>query len=252
MKKIVPGTLTKLLRYGMATCVGLAVWTALERDGKAGTPYAPELLETIRYRELDWGTIPAALTYGGYNMSGKVTGGTITIEQTKQIADYQPRKVIVSLNFAVEEGRDAEPTVEHVADLVNRKVAELLGKEAPAKASAAPSADREAKVTKPPKATKAAKAGELDDLPEEPKKPAEAPKDENLDDLLGGELAAPPVTDADLLSKITAHNAKSKNVIAIRTLIGKYNGGVAGKQAKDIPADKRHDFIKELHNIPAV
>lgn len=66
--------------------------------------------------------------------------------------------------------------------------------------------------------------------------------EENLDDLLGG--APAPVTDEDLVSAITTKNAKLKNPVAIRQLIGKFVK--PGGQAREIAAENRQDFLDQL------
>lgn len=212
-------------------------------------------------------------------MTSKLTGGTVSFEETKQIQQYEPRKVSITLHFSAEEGRDAEAMLDHASQLVVAKVAQLLsGKLTPtvasrtvdtsgakeaaaAKLNAAEELPTETpKTVKPPRkitAKDVVKGREADPLegevlPPETTKPAAAPAaEENLDDLLGDTPKAEPITDAVLTSKIGAHNAKVKNSPAIRKLVGDFNGNVAGKQARDIPQEKRADFIVQLEKIAA-
>lgn len=65
------------------------------------------------------------------------------------------------------------------------------------------------------------------------------------DDIFSAE--APAVTDSALTDAITKHNAKIKNPIAIRQLIGKYV--TPPKQARDIPAELRAAFIEQLEKL---
>lgn len=193
-------------------------------------------------------------------MSGQITGGTVRIEETKQIADYQPRKAVVELHFSAEDARGAEAILDHASDLAVKKVAELLGKPAPA---AAKTEGGETKAAKPPgrppkpktepEKTNGAAAAAADDLPTDTKietKPKAEPAADDLSDL-GVETAAPQITDQDLMSKISAHNHKSKNPVAIRQLIAKQFADPTGKKAQDIPQEKRAAFIEALHQIPA-
>lgn len=197
---------------------------------------------------------------------GQITGGTVRIEETKQIADYQPRKVVVELNFAAVDSQSAEAILDHAASIAQDKVRELLGQKVP---SAKPSTDvrpgaptrtkadleREqaealakptAPLPKPPRKA-ASKAAPADDLPDvEP-----APAEENLDDLMN---AAPPVeeiTDAVMLSKVTAHVQKFKNAPAIRALTATFFKEPVGKRIQDIPQDKRASYLAGLEKIGA-
>lgn len=72
---------------------------------------------------------------------------------------------------------------------------------------------------------------------------------DSLDDLLGIEPAAKVITDDDMNTALTRHNAKIKNSVAIRQLVVECvvaAGGKAPCQARDIPQDKRAAFLEAL------
>lgn len=78
----------------------------------------------------------------------------------------------------------------------------------------------------------------------------EEPAANEVDDALAdlGVEEAPPVTDADLNAAVKARNTEIKDPVAIRSLIAEYNGG-PGHTLQEIPAEKRHEFLKRLKNL---
>lgn len=189
-----------------------------------------------------------------------ITNGSITIEDgTKAAEEYAPaRKVSVTLAFAYDvEGLDI---LSAAADIANAKVTELLGKTAKPKPATTASATvpvTEKKATKAkdkaPEKTKddlAREAGLLEETPAptDPKLATKKP-DDDLSELLGDE-APKPITDAELSSAAQKKNAteKEKNTnwapTKIRELVAEYAG--AGKQIRDIPAEKRQEFLTKL------
>jgi hypothetical protein len=197
-----------------------------------------------------------------------ITNGSITIEDgLKAAEEYAPaRKVSVTLAFA-----NDDPLVDALAaaaEVANAKVTEMLGrpKATPAMRKAPAAGTAHSVIAK-----KADKDKTKDDLAREmglpttggeglldetpaPSKPAAAPKPDTneLDDIMGADAPA-PVTDAEL-----AHAAQKKNATEkesnktwapakIRDLVTEFAG--AGKQLRDIPAEKRQAFLVKLEAL---
>ena len=208
-----------------------------------------------------------------------VTGGTVFIEDgVKAKEEYAPaRKVSVTLNFAVPENASAQTFLDAAATLADAKVKELLGRAATAKPvppasaatplAAAPSPAPSKTETAPakPKAAKSEKPAKVEktkaDLEKEMLAAASAPASEPVvavddDDPLGdllGDTAPTPVTDKELSGAAIAKAEKMKSVAGwepkkIRLLVEKF-AGKAGAKFHEVPADKRHDFLKELEAL---
>lgn len=217
-------------------------------------------------------------------ISGIVHGEVSVEDGTKGLEEYAPaRKVHVHLSFDVE-ADDLPTMLDHVADLANAKVNELLGraalkdeivvpKLAPTRTAAIEKAVTPARAELSDKDKLAAKAGltprkktatvdpaDFDmDLMVTTAKPAVSdddfppedpiPEDDDMSDLLGP--VVPDVTDADLLSKITHKNGATKNAKAIRALVDKHAPDQARKyQAIEIPQANRAAFLSDLEKVP--
>lgn len=206
-----------------------------------------------------------------------VTGGTVFVEDgVKSKEEYAPaRKVAVTLNFAVPENASAQTFLDAAATLADAKVKELLGRAAtakpvppasaatplaaapspaPGKTETAPAKPKAAKSEKPAKAEKT-KADLEAEMLAAASSPAPAPTVEDEDPLadLLGDTAPAPVTDKDLSAAAIAKAEKMKSVAGwepkkIRMLVEKF-AGKAGSKFHEIPADKRHDFLKELEAL---
>lgn len=88
--------------------------------------------------------------------------------------------------------------------------------------------------------------GDTFDIEPEPETPAEESFDIEPDPAAGGD----PITDADLNSAVQKKNAEIANPNAIRTLIGTYNPDPKSAfQLRQIPADKRGEFIAKLNAL---
>lgn len=196
-----------------------------------------------------------------------IVSGTVCIEDGNpaKTGDFDPkRKVKVELTFAVPEGGNSTDFLDLTARTADTKVRELLGRSASPAAitAAAPAPSRVDTPVEPKKATRAKKEPTDKDklaaaagLPVEGLDESEVPApkpgpDDSLDDLLG-DAAPAPVTDAELGKKAQEKNAALKvangekhDPTTIRKLIAKFAG--EGKRINDIPAAKRHDFLKEL------
>lgn len=208
-----------------------------------------------------------------------ITSGTVFIEDgVKAKEEYAPaRKASVTLNFAVPEGAAAQAYLDATATMARDKVTELLGRAATAKI--VPPASAATPLAAAP--SSAPKGAEIPKIPETPAKPTtrkknDAPAGEKtkadlekemlanagktpetpmiededpLSDLLG-DTAPIPVTDKELSAAAIAKADKMKAVSGwdakkIRLLVEKF-AGKAGSKFHEVPADKRHDFLKEL------
>lgn len=198
-------------------------------------------------------------------MSKLISGGLVSIEDgIKKAEEYAPpRKVRVELRFEVPEGSDeGERFLDGVAALASAKVAELLGV-ATAPASA-PATDTDAakrayaeklsggtptpaaKPVKPPK-PKAAVAVK----PAEKSEPVAA--EETIDDFLDDPKPEPAVelTDKFLSDECTKVSKVIGGGTKIRALIETF--GPEGKKIslREIPQDKRQEFLDKLSQLKA-
>ena len=186
-----------------------------------------------------------------------ITGGTVTFEQSKKLAEYENRKASVS--FSVTEDEDATTQVATALDIAKDLVFVALDLTKIGKPRATPAA-RTAKT--PPKTvtddtptadndgfdtddTKAeiSKGGPRED-PET--KPEEAATEE--EDIFSADV--PEITDKELMDKIARRNSDLQKTLGdkapptIRGLIGKYVQ--APKVARDIPQAARAEFLEQL------
>ncbi len=209
----------------------------------------------------------------------QITSGSITYGRTVQPAQYESKKAEATFAFAVGEGESYEEIVAEAMALATGKVHEMVGLNAakvtadavapksrmgrppnPANAARQPVVNEKeiaaAKMAAEAAAKKAAPvADELDDTPAistgaERVDPAQAQAELNddLDDILGAAEEVKPITDKDLTDQVTRVNAKIKNATAIRQLVAKF-AGAPPKQMKDIPQNKRAEFLEALNGL---
>lgn len=191
-----------------------------------------------------------------------ITSGSVTVEDgLKKAEEYAPpRKVSVTINFSTPEGQDAEPFLEKAKALANGSVAELLGGKATAAVAPKAAAKKAEKPKEEPKPAEAPKERTKADLEADMMAELNAPKTaptvpvdpDDLSDLLG-DAAPQPVTDKELSDAIIAKANKMKTVSGwdakkLRELVEKFVGAAGAKFAQ-IPAAKRHDFLKELDGL---
>lgn len=213
-----------------------------------------------------------------------ITGGVVSFEQSRKLAEYENRKVSITFNVNESEGVNATEQILAALALAQHHVFVALGL---SKASDTPAAASIGAAEPEKKPTMTRKKPPAVNVVVEDKKPA-ADAAEVVDDAVvvsdtptqsGGANAASAtgtthdpaavtddslfspaaevatVTDAELLSQITRKNAALQVQIGdqappkIRALIGKYV--TAPKQAKDIPQDQRAKFLEELAAITA-
>lgn len=203
------------------------------------------------------------------DVSKTITSGTVSIEDgLKAKEEYAPaRKVKVELAFGVPDGADGTHFLNGVTQIAEAKVAELLGR-APKPNQPAAIADKQATITTPaakpakiekaakPKAPEKTKADLEAEMLAEASGPAAEPEiaadDDNLDDILG-EAAPDPITDKQLSDACVAKAAANSKVAGwepkkIRALIEEFTGA-PGKHNREIPAEKRPDFLKRLEAL---
>lgn len=213
-------------------------------------------------------------------MTLPITGGQVTYGRKVKPADYEGKDAIVMLSFNVEDGQDAQAVLDGVSHMAMTKALSMVGlqprgtaeptppaggKEAAAEKLNAADKDKTTTTRKRPPAaekdqdkTPAKDPAAIDDgeparqvstTPEDRKDPSEI-VDENI---FGAEPETPAkvetLTDAQLTDAISTHNGKVKNAQEIRKLIGQYVK--APGQARDIPADKRAEFVAKLKEIKA-
>lgn len=198
-----------------------------------------------------------------------ITSGIVSVEDgiKGEAGDFNPRrKARVELHFEIPEGNDHDAHVTGVADLAQAHLHSILHKtKAPAgsaviaEAQKAPAASaKPAKVDKAakPKAPEKTKADLEAEMLAEASGPAAEPEiaadDDNLDDILG-EAAPDPITDKQLSDACVAKAASNSKVAGwepkkIRALIEEFTGA-PGKHNREIPADKRPDFLKRLEAL---
>lgn len=200
-----------------------------------------------------------------------ITHGEVTFGQTNNLGDYNSKKAEVKIGFNVDEGDDAAKQLDAAGQMAKAKCAELLGNTPAAAKIAAPAAP--AVPAGPTKADLAAAAKIASPETAAPKprakkppapKPAEDPSAmsdetvieepaaEDASDLFSAEEPDAPaakITDEELTTSITKRNAVINNPPVIRQLISKYVK-MPG-QARDIPQEKRQEFLTELAALPA-
>ncbi len=190
-----------------------------------------------------------------------IASGKFLYGRTKNLGDFNSKKVEIELAFAVE-NNDHTTALNNVSRIaISACEAILEGKAVPAFLQAANAAAPAAPAAGGDKAALAAKAlaGEQEVAApktrakkppkEEPVKVAEEVTDDaGLDDLL--DAPAAEITDADIQAKIVKRAQDTKNAPAIRLLVGKYV--TPPKRATDIPQELRPKFVAELEAVPKI
>lgn len=195
-----------------------------------------------------------------------ITGGAVTFEQSRKLAEYENRKVSITFNVNEPDGDDAQVQVFAALKLAQDHCLAALGLGAAPAAVASDTSEKPKRgrppktpPAEPPKVADAASMAELEapQIRANPENQIDpnASAAEVVDESLFNAPDAPKVdvvTDTDLLSHITRKNAALQMAIGaaappkIRALVGKY-----AKSAKDIPADKRRAFLDELAALTA-
>lgn len=198
------------------------------------------------------------------------TGGLVSVEDgVKSAEEYAPaRKVRVEISFAEKpDGPTALELLDEAANVANAKVAELLGRTAPAAVSgeaSAPATTRrrrtraeieadnaaalEAKAASAPEASNGGENGDAETSAADVASVVEQPADPAGMD----EWASPPaeITDADLNSAVQKRNAVLNDPPKIRVLIGSYNPDPTKQfQLREIPQASRADFLAKLEAL---
>lgn len=216
----------------------------------------------------------------------QVTGGKIFYSQTRQAAQFEPKKAEVELSFVVGEGESYEQIAKVAEDFAIAKVQEMIGaKAAPAPKTvqaappkpavdAAPKASKDVDTTPvagkeayaaaqkasvpaagkktPPKA--AAKVEEKPQISTQPENRADPDDMSDVatsdDDILGSAVVVEvptTISDQDLTSAITKVNQKLNNTVIIRQLVATFVQPPKG--SRDIPQEQRAEFIEKLNGL---
>jgi hypothetical protein len=217
-----------------------------------------------------------------------ITSGVVSYGETRKIADYENKTAKVELSFSVADGEDAEAAIDDVIALAKNKLHSMLhgfvkstiAKPEPAKAVeeapkaedskiATPRRGRPPKVELIPKGPAPEKphqhyiepkAGPVsaDEFAELPATKASQPDDEpqqvDLEDLLGPTEVEPPareVTDAELMNKLNATQARIKDAPRIRNLAATKYNIVKGVSLTTMPQNVRAQFLADLDALKA-
>lgn len=216
----------------------------------------------------------------------QITGGKIFYSQTRQAAQFEPKKAEVELSFVVGEGESYEQIAKIAEDFAIAKVQEMIGaKAAPAPktvqpAPPKPAVDTAPKTSKgvdttpvagkeayaaaqkasvpaagkktPPKA--AAKVEEKPQISTQPENRADPADMSDVatsdDDILGSAVVVEvptTISDQDLTSAITKVNQKLNNTVIIRQLVATFVQPPKG--SRDIPQEQRAEFIEKLNGL---
>ena len=203
---------------------------------------------------------------------GRITGGEVTYGRTVKTGDFENKRVDVKLSFGVDENESHEAALGNAANAAVARAHEMLGmvnvvgaQSAAGQSVAAqkPVARRTASTTDKVEAKVAAGTGEvtkvgplgaedpITGIPEGLKRTATASPNNPVADPLDFLGPTPPpaeVTDKELVERVTRHNAKIKNPVAIRELVTKHGA----TNLVSLSQDKRSQFLTEMEALPAV
>ena len=187
----------------------------------------------------------------------QITGGRIMYGRTVQPAQYESKKAEVEFAFAVEDGAYDVADLDKIIHAAIEKANGIVGIASSVKvgkATVAADLKADAEKIKAKGKTKAdlenekalelaQKAASKDvviDVLDLTANEEVKPKPDDLGDILG--TTATATTDKDLIDAVNNKNKAINNPKAIKAVCLKYT-----KQAiKDIPAEKREEFLKEL------
>lgn len=208
--------------------------------------------------------------------TARICGGTAMYGRTVKTGEYENKKAEVTINFDAEEG-DATDILNTASTMALAKVHEMLQIKLPAShippAAVVAAADGKKRgAGRPSNAERAMQAavkglpasnistGEerkdpaaMDDFEVESKAPIAKTPEVDLDDF-GIEVPKQPViSDAEIGSALQRRQGELKDAPRIRALIAKYApAGANGlHNARDIPQEKRQDFLDELAGLQA-
>lgn len=205
----------------------------------------------------------------------QITGGTVSYQRRVKTGDFEWKEFTTSAAFTPDAKEDPADALKAASRIIVNHTHEMVGllRAAPgtvkatpegeaAKAAFAQKAEAPAEkpkrgAAKPPASKKAAAPtgqaisegepgeGDFDPLADDVKPAVELP-DDDITDLLGEQE---PVTDEELNKAAVAKAQQTKNGAAIRQLGAKFGGGPAPKTLRNIPQDKRHQFLDELKKL---
>lgn len=199
-------------------------------------------------------------------MTTQITGGKVLFSETKQIAQYEPRRVEVELTFSVAEGDNADEFLTFVSEKAKAKVLEMLlgtkpqviQKAEPTKTATEINETAKPKPTARGKKPEPAKPVEPDPFDEAEAKVVDDQTVAKLEEALGEDTwniePAKEITDAELSSECSKKAAffmqkdGTNNAVAIKGIIKKFTTD-GQPHVSSIPQDKRQEFIDALGKL---
>lgn len=154
-----------------------------------------------------------------------ITNGTIEFEHPKKIADYEIKRVKVSLSYSLAEGEDEDLALALVSTMVHKQVMDMLRRPEVVPVSNVRDQPKPAKV--PPKAAA---------------EPVEAPTSATpLPEQSGDSI----ITDDAMMKACQRATARLHSPVRTKAVINKYVKKV-GMSVITVPQEKRAKFIVEL------
>ena len=206
----------------------------------------------------------------------QITGGKVTYLRSVQPAQYESKKCEVEIVFTLGEGEvlgnqldiAAKAAVDKVHEVVGLKVVTGTAKVAttPKNPTPPPAQDPKADAAANMTAREQKAQAQANKAPKTPPSTGAAistggerkPADDGLDfDLIPSTVEAPasaPITDKDLTAAVNKKHGELAKTLGqaaapkVRELIAEYAGELP-KQLRDIPADKRAEFLVALAGL---
>lgn len=154
-----------------------------------------------------------------------ITNGTIVVERVTRPADFESKRVSVSLSFTIEEGEAADDWISRIGVLAHTKMMEMLRR--PEAASVSNVRDQPKPVKVPPKAAA---------------EPVEAPTSATP---LPEQSGDPIITDDAMMKACQRTTARLHSPAQTRAVISKFVDKV-GMSVISIPQGERAEFVAML------
>lgn len=210
----------------------------------------------------------------------QITGGKVTYLRSVQPAQYETKKCEVEIAFTLGEGETLSNQLDIAAKAAMDKVHEVVGLKAAPASGASKVTTTPKNATPPAHDPKADAAANLTAREQKAKEQAaktaktppattgaaistggeRKPNDDGLDfDLVPSAVEVPasaPITDKDLTAAVNKKHGELSKTLGqaaapkVRGLIAEYAGELP-KQLRDIPADKRAEFLVALAAMKA-
>jgi hypothetical protein len=193
-----------------------------------------------------------------------ITSGRVVFSRKVAPAQYESKSAEVELTFILAEDEELGNALDVVGHQAKAKALELVGLKSSAEATPAPLAEKVDQRTKDAKKAAAAASMNAKDastkpttvslalVHSQPAVPASS-QEVGLDDEFQELDVAPPITDADMTKACSEKNQKlqAKHGAASPTMIKALRAEFvpAPGQLKDIPQEKRAEFLKRLEAL---